>query len=205
MLQSLPSTFKEIGFTNEDIITELINNQNLVIKSIYKTHYTSIKKLVYSFKNAALDPDEIFHEGLTRMIVNIRQGRFRGECSLYTYLNSICRNICLKLLARPKLLITEENLLQEDPENDNYYESLAFISKLKKQMSESCRVIIDIRFKQSEEILVTNSTDNKLHGFDEIAQRLDITVDNARQRFKRCLEQLRKMVFTHPEYQTLFD
>ncbi len=190
--------------SDEDIISGITNNQNWAVTVIYKTQYTSIKRMVYSFRNTRLEPEDIFQEGLTWTILNIRAGKFRGESSLATYLNGICRNICLKLLAKPDPVIPEENMETEEPENDNYYELLALINEIKRQMGNNCREIINLRFKQSEEIRETTPADNKLHGFDEIAQKLDITVENARQRFKRCLDQLREMIFAHPEYQILF-
>ncbi|MBN1187359.1 MAG: sigma-70 family RNA polymerase sigma factor [Bacteroidales bacterium] len=191
--------------SDDDIIIGIQNNHEWAVSIIYKTQYASIKNMVYSFRNTTLEPEDIFQEGLTRIVLSIRKGNFRGESSLATYLNSVCRNICLKILAKPNPVVTEQIIVQMEAENDNYYELLAFVSKLKKEMGDGCREIIDLRFKQSEETEKISNTDNKLHGFDEIAQRLDITVDNARQRFKRCLDQLRKMVLTHPEYQTLFD
>ena len=62
-------------------------------------------------------------------------------------------------------------------------------------MDESCRKIIDLRFgidQQQEE------NRNKYMKFDEIARILEIKVDNARQRFKRCLEKLRKEIKCDP-------
>lgn len=205
MTRSIISSIRRTTYTDEDIISGISENQDWALNVIYKTQYNSIRKMVYSFKNLRLEPEDIFQEGLTRIILNIRTGKFRGESSLFTYFNRICRNICLKILANPNPLPTDENLVPEEPENENYYELLVFISKLKKQLGDSCRDIIDLRFKQAEQIQEAGITDNKLLGFDEIAEKLDITVDNARQRFKRCLNQLRKMVFAHPEYQTLFD
>jgi len=81
---------------------------------------------------------------------------------------------------------------------------LSLINRIKKRLNTNCREIIDLRFNQDEQSDKSN-TRKKLTGFEEIAGRLNITSDNARQRFKRCLEQLRKMVFEHPEYKTLFD
>ena len=204
---SLPiiSTLRKTTYTDEDIISGIYKNQNWAVNVIYKTQYISIKKMVYSFRNTMLEPEDIFQEGLTRTILNIRAGKFRGESSLATYLNSVCRNICLKLLANHNQPLSEEYYLIEESDNDNYYDLLTFINKLKNQLGNSCREIIDLRFKQSEGVTTTDDNNNKLHGFDEISQKLDITVDNARQRFKRCLDQLRKLVFDHPEYQTLFD
>ena len=161
--------------------------------------------MVYSFRNTRLEPEDIFQEGLIRAILNIRAGKFRGTSSLATYLNGICRNICLKLLAKPNTVITEDNLVAEEPENDNYYELLGLINEIKGQMGDSCHEIIDLRFRQSEETGKTIPENNKLHSFEEIAKKLGLSVDNARQRFKRCLDQLREKIFAHPEYQTLFD
>ena len=205
MSEPIISPLKKTVYTEADIISGICNNQDWAINVVYKTQYISIKNMVYSFRNKMLEPDDIFQEGLTRTILNIRADKFRGESSLATYLNSVCRNICLNLLARPNPMPRNEDLVSDESDNDNYYELLAFINKIKERLGNSCREIIDLRFKQSEGVTTTNDNNNKLHGFDEISQKLDITVDNARQRFKRCLDQLRKLVFDHPEYQTLFD
>ncbi len=189
--------------TDDEIISGIELNQDWAIAIIYKTQYQSIKKMVFSFRNIRLEPQDIFQEGLTRTILNIRAGKFRSESSLGTYLNKICRNICLKLVSRPDPVLANEDPVTE--EQDNYYELLAFIKQIKNQLGENCREIIDLRFKQGEEMSDSVITDNKLHSFEEIARRLNITIENARQRFKRCMDQLRKMVFAHPEYQTLFD
>lgn len=188
-------------YSNNDIISAIINNQNWAIQEIYNTEFISIKKMVYSFKNTRLEPKDIFHEGLTRTILNIRAGKFRGDSSLATYLNSVCKNICLKILSNPHPVTPVENMESEYEEENNYYELLSFIAAIKQDLGTNCREIIDLRFKQTDE----TKNGNKLLDFNAIAKKLNITVDNARQRFKRCLDQLREMVFAHPEYQTLFD
>lgn len=205
MSQPNVSNSKNRSYRDENIILGIHKNQDWAIRLIYKTQYTSIKKMVYSFRNTMLEPDDIFQEGLTRTILNIRACKFRGESSLATYLNSVCRNICLKILAHHNPILLEENLIIEETDDDNYYDLLTFINKIKNQLGNSCREIIDLRFRQSEEVRETGDTNNKLYDFDEIAEKLCISSDNARQRFKRCLDQLRELVFAHPEYQTLFD
>ena len=188
---------------DKDIISGIHQNMDWAVSAIYKTQYASVKKMVFSFRNMRLEPEDIFQEGLTRAILNIRAGKFREESSLATYLHSICRNICLKLSAGPNPLPVEEFFVPEESTDDNYFELLTFINKIKSQMPDSCREIIDLRFNQSEE--PSEIVKHKLPSFEEIALKLNITVDNARQRFKRCLDQLRDAVFGHPEYHILFD
>ena len=162
--------------------------------------------MVYSFKNTRLDPQDVFQEGLTRLLFNIQSGKFRGDCSLATYLNKICRNICLTYLSKPFLLSIEAiSIPEKSNEEDHYYNLLEFVNKLKNHQENTCREIIDLRFRQTGESPEIQHTDNKLNSFETIAQKLDISVENARQRLKRCLDKLRQMIFAHPEYKNLFD
>jgi len=184
--------------TDEKIITGILNNNEKIMLKLYKTEYGRVQKMVYAFHSLALDTDDVFQEGLTRLIMNIRNGKFRGESTVSTYLVSICRNICLKTLSKNKKMAQElpETPIQE--EHDNYYELLTLINTIKEKTGESCRTIIDLRFRQE-----MGDTDKNLRGFDEIAKQLNIESSNARQRFKRCLDKLREMVLNHPDYQTI--
>ena len=205
MSQTITLKYNRLAYAEEDLLTGIRENKEWAIREIYKNQYNGIKKMVYTFKNTTLDPEDIFQDGLTRAIMNIRAGKFNGDSSFTTYLNSICRNICLKELSRNKAVPMQEIPIPEEKAEDNYYELLVFINQLKNKLGTSCREIIDLRFKQADRDTPEPVTDNKLSGFEEIATQLQITPANARQRFKRCLDQLREMVFSHPDYQTLFD
>jgi len=154
--------------------------------------------MVFTFRNTTLDPDDIFQEGLTRAILNIREGRFRGESSFLTYLNGICRNICLKELSHQ----------QHDPigtrdfsiENEGIdFEALEKLLQIRAQMEDKCRTIIDLRFGLGE------NESPKGASFDEIAANLDLTTENARQRFKRCMDKLREFVNDDSELKNIYN
>lgn len=179
--------YNRTNITDEGIIMVIINHDDAAIGAVYKEYYQKIKRMVYTFRNTALDPDDIFQEGLTRAIINIREGRFRGESSFITYLNSICRNICLKELAHK----------QSDPigskdfsaENDPFgFVVLDQLLQVRARMDEKCRTIIDLRFGLDER------TSGKGSSFEEIAEKISLSADNARQRFKRCQDKLRELV-----------
>ena len=203
MSQTIRNKYNKIAYSENDLIEGIIQNQDRAIREIYKTQYVAIKKMVYTFRNTILEPEDIFQEGLTRALMNVRNGKFNRQSTFSTYLNGICRNICLKQLNQQKNIPIPEEKTPDIHEEDLYYEMLSLINLIKTRLNTNCREIIDLRFNQDKQIDTLNPK-KKLAGFEEIAGRLNITTENARQRFKRCLEQLREMVFEHPEYKTLF-
>ena len=190
--------YNKTDYSDTEIITGILGNENAVIRHIYKKYFIKIKQMVFTFRHVALDPDDIFQEGLTRAMMNIREDRFRGESSFYTYLNSICRNICLKELSKTKGRNLEiKDIIQE--ENSLDFELLNRLLEVRKQLNEPCLKIIDLRFDliepETDELMIPTSC----RSFDEIAEILDLTAANARQRFKRCFDKLREYVLNEPE------
>lgn len=179
--------YHKANISDEQIISGILNNDDKIIGSVYKEYYQRIKKMIYTFRNITLDPDDIFQEGLTRAIINIREGRFRGESSLLTYLNSICRNICLKELSRKRTEPIEDQKLNEEDKSIDF-ELIDELLIIRNQMEEKCRTIIDLRFGLNDNHPIKDSS------FDEIAAFLGLTAENARQRFKRCMDKLREFV-----------
>ena len=154
--------------------------------------------MVFTFKHTALYPEDIFQEGLTRAVINIREGKFRGESSFYTYLNSICRNICLKELNQMK---GRNDELKEEvaDENETNFETIALLLNIRKRLNGVCRDILDLRFDLNEQEDGPQTEPTGCRSFEEIAGMLDLTAANARQRFKRCFDKLRELVMNEPD------
>ena len=179
--------YNKANTSDEHIIMGIKNHHDKVIEKVYKEYHQRIRTMVFTFRNTKLDPDDIFQEGLTRAILNIREGRFRGESSFLTYLNGICRNICLKELSHQQnepIGIRDFSVENEGTD----FEALEKLVKIRERMEEKCRTIIDLRFGLGE------NESSKGASFDEIAVSLDLTPENARQRFKRCMDKLREFV-----------
>lgn len=178
--------------TDQDVIDGIIKNDSGTIALIYKNNFERIKNMVKGFRNISLEPEDVFQEGLTRAIINIRNRRFKGESSFSTYLYGICRNLCLKDYNRRKPLTSKEMKDVRDETEDNYFEELQMIIRIKERLDEQCRKIIDLRFG-----LLSN--DENSTRFEAIARFLGIQADNARQRFRRCFAKLKTMVFQQKE------
>jgi len=78
------------------LIQGIKQGDSKVIRQVYRQDFAKIKTMVNNFQYIDLDAQDVFQEGLTRAIMNIRRGMFKGESAFSTYLYGICRNICLK-------------------------------------------------------------------------------------------------------------
>lgn len=183
--------YNKVDYSEEEILSGILDNDNSVITYIYEKYKPKIRRMVFTFKHTALDPDDIYQEGFCRAIFSIRNGKFRRKSSIYTYLSSICRNICLKDLVRKKIKTVEitDSILEE---NAIDFEFLNCILEATKHLNENCIEIINLRFdlNESEPDEIINPSYCKT--FEEIANILGLTADNARQRFKRCMKTLRE-------------
>jgi len=191
----------QIGELTEDMIIQgIIERTESIIGRVYQDNKSKIKNLIWSFKNLQLDVEDIYQDGFTIAIMNIRNGKFRGESSFSTYLNSICRNICLKKLKdRPSVEFSEVH--DKIEENDNHF-LIQKLLEIRSQLDSKCKEIIDLRFTLAGK--VNEAEPNKCLSFDDIAEHLGITTENARQRFKRCLDGLRKIVMNSSEMKEQF-
>jgi len=183
------------------IIDGILQNSNQVISEIYNQNFRKIKRMVLSFNNTMLDPDDIFQEGLTRAIINVQSGKFKLESSFSTYLSSICRNVCLKQLSKKRTFELNDKF-DQTVENEKNFEALNAILEIKEQLDRKCREIIDLRFSMLDNH--NTETPNKCMPFDEIAEKMQLTTINARQRFKRCLDKLRNLAYKTPELTDYF-
>ncbi len=165
-------------YSNERIIEGICNNSNETLEYIYKSYYSKIKKMVWAFRNTVLQPEDIFQEGLTRAVVNIQNGEFRGESSFYTYLNSVCRNVCRKELEKHRYSELNSNVEVED-ESENF-ELLQALLKVLKRLDDKCRDIIELRFNLGNNADEPIQDDlNKTY----VEQEANLTVESGKSRF----------------------
>lgn len=180
------------------IIDGIQNNDSKVIKTIYKNEYGRIKSMVLGFRNLRVDPEDIFQEGLTRAVINVRNEIYRGDSTFSTYLYGICRNLCLKECNRKKPFLTDSYQDIREADEIDHFDLLQLISKTKQRLNEECRKILDLRFG-----LGGNIDSEEGMRFDDIATDLGINAANARQRFKRCLDKIRTLMYENPLFHEL--
>jgi RNA polymerase sigma factor (sigma-70 family) len=188
--------------SDQDIIIKgILSNDPSTIKSIYNDQFDKISAMVNNFMYINLEPDDVFQEGLTRAVINIRKGVFKGDSSFSTYLYGICRNLCLKEYNRNRLTTSNEIGDIKEEVEDDYFDSIQLMVKLKDKLDNNCKEIIDLRFGIGD----IDSTYTSTLRFEKIAAKLNISADNARQRFGRCFSKLKKLVASEPMFNELMD
>lgn len=183
----------------QEIVKGILNNDNKTIVMIYQTYFNSIRKLVSGFRNLKLDAEDVFQEGLSRAIVNIKHNKFKGESTFHSYFYAICRNICLKEVKKTN---HDTNLVYDpvEPESENKeWDLIQLILELRNTMEPQCKEIIDLRFN----IERTYEGKERLTPFDFIAAKLKIKVENARQIFHRCMKKFTSMCMSNPSYKEI--
>ena len=188
-----------IKHTEAELIIGIIKNDSKTIRNIYASEFGRIKSMVLGFKNLQLDAEDIFQEGLTRAVINIRKGEFKGESAFSTYLYGICRNLCLKEYNRNKPYLTPTFRGNGDDEAEpDHFDLLHLVLHVKQRLSEECRTLFNLRFGLQEGYAAENGM-----RFEEIARKLGINAAGARQKFIRCLDKLKMQLKEHPLFHEL--
>ena len=173
-----------------ELVEGLRDGNPAIIKRIYKDNFGKIKAMVINFNNMDLDAEDVFQDGLTITLLNIKKGKFKGESLLSTYIYGICRNICLKEYRKNRHVFSRDTIeVAEEMEEMDHYQEIKTMLQVKTKLKEDCRKIIDLRFG----IGIENPTKDETR-FDNIARKLGIQADNARQKFRRCFKRLQELM-----------
>lgn len=97
------------------------------------------------------DAKDVFQDGLSHLIVNIRAGKFQGKSSLKTYLFRICTNIWNNKFRRSQKLksIKEELPIAEELEDSPeemllYQEQEVLLAAVLSQIGKSCKKVLGL-------------------------------------------------------------
>lgn len=182
-----------------EIVAGIMSNDNKTLAMVYDKYLNSIRKLVSNYSRLKLDAEDVFQEGLSRAIVNIKNSKFKGDSSFHSYFYAICRNICLKEINKTHELTV--NIYEQSAEDtsDKEWELIQLVLELRNKIDADCRDLIDLRFN------IDRSYEGKerLTPFEYIAERLHIQTDNARQKFRRCMGKLSSLFMKDPAYKEI--
>ena len=179
-------------YTESELIEGVKKGEDQIISFLMKNYANSIKKMVSDLKiERYIQAEDVIQDGMVELIMNIRDGKFKGNSSVNTYYYSICRFICLKQYNKFKNIYPLGEVEISDDEFNDFEidEKLACVLEVLKTMKKECIDIIDLRFGLSiEGKNIKKEIESR--GFEEIAKALNIEYANARQRFGRCIQAL---------------
>ncbi|MCO6489488.1 MAG: sigma-70 family RNA polymerase sigma factor [Phaeodactylibacter sp.] len=152
----------------------------------------AVFRLVQDSGGSREDAEDVFQEGLRRMIVNIRNGLFEGRSSLKTYHYRICRNLWVSQLRRDNRRQELQQALQNHDTGLDSEETLIqkerreHLAKALKLLGDNCRQVL---------VMWT-----KGYAMEEIAEAAGYKNGNVAKKRKRiCLSKLIARVRQQPE------
>ena len=114
--------------SDQEVVEAITSEINLdaTVHHLYQNYFDTLSSFVCTNSGNEEDAEDFFQETLVVFINVVRQGKFRGDSSIKTFLYSIMRNLWLnELKRRNKALIRETtHYEQSEKEANNVYEAV---------------------------------------------------------------------------------
>jgi RNA polymerase sigma factor (sigma-70 family) len=176
-------------YTDKEIIEGIKVDDEQVLEFLYKENFHAVSYYIYNNSGSEQDAKDICQEALIIFYEKIRNDSLQLNCSVKTYLYSVCRRLWLKRLyykskftnrieAFDEVFSKEEEQEAEEKEKD-----FARMEVAMGQLGEPCQSIL-----QDFYIHKLSMTD--------ICEKFGYTnTDNAKNQKYKCLMRLKKLFF----------
>jgi RNA polymerase sigma factor (sigma-70 family) len=133
--------------SDKDICLQLLSdNSSLAEKGwryIYRTYYPMVHTFILGNSGTEDDAIDIFQDTLLIFSRNLKNGAFREESSIKTYLFGICKNLWFKEIQRKKRAqIFPLDQQDNDGHDLEYLKNIEKIGHLINQLQEGCKQIL---------------------------------------------------------------
>jgi len=183
---------KRLYISDEDFIKGIIKNEDMALSILYKLHFPMVLNFILRNNGNEDDAKDIYQEGIITLYNNIKNGIFKQESKIKTYLYSICRRIWLTELKRKSDFTGEIDdvnsfiLIEKEKENQIKENDRKFIimENSLKQLGEPCRTILKDFYIERLSM-------------QDIADKMCYTnMENAKTQKYKCLQRLKKIYFS---------
>jgi RNA polymerase sigma factor (sigma-70 family) len=166
-------------------------NNSVVLKELYKTHYGMVLNLVCSNSGTEQEAKDVYQECLIAFYEKVQQPDFKLTCKIKTYLYAVCRRLWLKRLSEKKRFAgnikageTFPEIEEEMVEIEETERKLTSVGQSLEHLGEPCRSIIEDYYMRD---LSMDAIRDK-HGYT--------SAENAKNQKYKCLQRLKKIFFT---------
>lgn len=184
------------SYSDAKIIETLVSTkmeEKHVIQYLIDENRGKIASYVMSNGGGKDDAESVLIEGVTNLILNVRNGKFNGDSTLSTYLYAICRGIWLKSLRKEKRFtdfnVDESTLIDDDSPllAVSEEELQTEVDQLLSKIGEACRKVLKLWAQQYSMAEIANSMNYK---------NAQISMNKK----NRCLGKLKAIVKENREY-----
>jgi RNA polymerase sigma factor (sigma-70 family) len=139
-------------YSDEELVNALVHKagMNQAIRYIYTSYFEDLSSLIIHNSGTRQDAEDTIQEVIVTFIDIVRNGKFRGESSIKTFLISLTRNVWLNSLRKKERSSARDVIFEKQREQveDNMLDHMAAQEKKKQvlllleQAGEMCKKIL---------------------------------------------------------------
>lgn len=139
-------------YSDEELVNALVHKagMNQAIRYIYTSYFEDLSSLIIHNSGTRQDAEDTIQEVIVTFIDIVRNGKFRGESSIKTFLVSLTRNVWLNSLRKKERSSARDVIFEKQREQveDNMLDHMAAQEKKKQvlllleQAGEMCKKIL---------------------------------------------------------------
>jgi RNA polymerase sigma factor (sigma-70 family) len=177
-------------YTDKEVIEGIKNEDRRVLEYLYKENFHAVAYYIYNNSGTEQDAKDICQEAVILLYEKIKENSLELNCSVKTYLYSVCKRLWLKKLYYSSKFqsptesafdgVFSETDFSEAEEKEKDFDRM---EEAMNSLGEPCRTIL-------EEFYVNKSS------MTDICEKFGYTnADNAKNQKYKCLVRLKKLFF----------
>lgn len=181
---------------DEELVQNLKSGNRISdsVKAIYRDHFESLSWFIINNSGNRQDAEDIFQEVVVGFIELVKQGKFRGESSIKTFLFSMNRHLWLNELKRRGRAEMRELKFEKQQEHEDADISQVIIDR---ESRHQVMALVDQLGDTCKKILLMFYYENL--SMKEILQHLSYENEQVvRNKKYKCLKQLEQMIHAAP-------
>ncbi len=183
-------------FSDEQILSGLTsedkNRRNQMLKVLYTQHFSFIANFISKNNGTSADAADIFQDALIVFYEKAKTGNFTLNCTIRTFIYSICKNLWLNRLRNHKKQTTindEISTIAIEPESldvINTKERQKVIMQLIEKLGSDCQKVLTLYYFDRLRM-------------KEIAEQMNFASEQvAKNKKAKCMQKLRAMILDSP-------
>ncbi len=178
-------------YTDLEFIEGLRNNQDVVLRALYKKYYNLVLKYVVNNSGNSEAAADIYQETIIVLYENVQKPGFELNCQLQTFIFSIAKRLWLKQLRNNGHTLRlkedeEEEVVDVSEEMSDHLKKESDIEKMNacmEELGEPCKTLL-------KDFYVYKLS------MEEISEKFGYTnADNAKTQKYKCLQRLKRNFF----------
>lgn len=178
------------GFSDEQLIGELMNGDNNCFGILYSRYYSKVYSRCYSFSRNSDDAFDMTQEILLKAICNV--GSFGGNSKFSTWLYSITNNYCITQYSKKRRIFKEDinlafHIVEERMDEESFKERIkwealeANLDKYLKLLPEEERQLLILKYRMN-------------YSVKEIQEKYDLSASAVKMRLLRARMKMSQII-----------